>query len=278
VTSTGIALALVSALCFGLSDFVAGLAARRLHSAVVAFIGQLCGVLLTLAFALLIDAPEITGADLVWGALSGIGTGLGAAFLFQAMRVGRFSVVVPLSDVAGVAIPVLIGVALLGDHLGVAAWCGLAVAVPALWLMTSDSGPRGGSTAGARWALLSGAAFALQYVALARVGEAAGLWPLVLNRAVAVLSVSPLAARRDRLRMDARTAGRAVLSGVLGTSAIAAYLLATRAQALSIAVVLTSLYPAVPVILGLTVLRERLSRRQILGLVCAAATVLLISV
>jgi uncharacterized membrane protein len=141
VTLTGIALALVSALCFGLSDFAAGLAARHLHSTVVVFIGQLCGVLLTLAFALFIDAPAITGADLVWGALSGIGTGLGAAFLFQAMSVGRFSVVVPLSDVAGVAIPVLIGVALLHDHLTVAAWCGFAVAVPALWLMTSGDGP-----------------------------------------------------------------------------------------------------------------------------------------
>jgi uncharacterized membrane protein len=278
VTLTGIALALVSALCFGLSDFAAGLAARRLHSTVVVFIGQLCGVLLTLAFALFIDAPAITGADLVWGALSGIGTGLGAAFLFQAMSVGRFSVVVPLSDVAGVAIPVLIGVALLHDHLTVAAWCGFAVAVPALWLMTSGDGPRSGSSAGARWALLSGAAFALQYVTLARVDEAAGLWPLVLNRTVAVLSVLPLAARRDRLQLDARTGGLAVLSGVLGTSAIAAFLLATRAQALSIAVVLTSLYPAVPVILGLTVLRERLTSRQASGLACAAATVLLISV
>jgi drug/metabolite transporter (DMT)-like permease len=110
------------------------------------------------------------------------------------------------------------------------------------------------------------------------VDEAAGLWPLVLNRTVAVLSVLPLAARRDRLQLDARTGGLAVLSGVLGTSAIAAFLLATRAQALSIAVVLTSLYPAVPVILGLTVLRERLTSRQALGLACAAATVLLISV
>jgi drug/metabolite transporter (DMT)-like permease len=68
-----------------------------------------------------------------------------------------------------------------------------------------------------------------------------------------------------------------VLSGVLGTSAITAYLLATRHQALSIAVVLTSLYPAIPVLLGLTVLRERLTRRQLIGLVCATGTVLLLS-
>lgn len=273
----GVALALASALCFGLSDFAAGLAARRLHSAVVVLVGQLCGVTLVSLLALLIAAPHLTPASLGWGALSGIGTGLGAAFLFQAMKVGRFSLVVPLSDVAGVAIPVVIGVALLHDRLGWWAWAGFAIAVPAIWLITSGRGARTAVTAGAGWALLSGAAFALQYVALARADASAGLWPLALNRLVAVLTVAPIAVRRERLRMARRTAMLAVASGVLGTSAIAAFMLASREQALSGAVVLTSLYPAVTVLLGLTVLHERLTSRQVTGLVCAAATVVLVS-
>ncbi|MGW1343927.1 EamA family transporter [Kribbella sp. NPDC002412] len=274
----GIALALLSALAFGLSDIAAGLAARRVGGAVVAFIGQLSGVVLTLVAALLVAAPSVTWTSLGWGALAGIGTGLGAAFLFQAMATGRFSVVVPLSDVAGVAIPVLIGVALLGDHVGLAAWCGFALSVPALWLITSKTGPRGGSAAGARWALLSGAAFSLQYLALAQADPAAGLWPLVFNRIAAVLTVAPWAARPGRLRMQRRTLGIAVVSGVLGTVAIASYWFASRAQALSIAVVLTSLYPVVPVLAGIVVLREPVTRRLLVGLGLAALTVVLISV
>ncbi|MGZ0153425.1 EamA family transporter [Kribbella sp. WER1] len=273
----GVALALASALCFGLSDFAAGLAARRLHSASVVLVGQLCGVILITLLALVVAAPHVTATALGWGALSGIGTGLGAAFLFQAMKVGRFSLVVPLSDVAGVAIPVVIGVVLLHDRLGWWAWAGFAIAAPAIWLITSEHGPRTGPAAGAGWALLSGAAFALQYVALARADAAAGLWPLALNRVVAVLTVAPIAVRRERLRMARRTAMLAVASGVLGTSAIGAFMLASRAQALSVAVVLTSLYPAVTVLLGLTVLHERLTGRQVWGLACAAATVVLVS-
>ncbi|MFF0342656.1 EamA family transporter [Kribbella sp. NPDC004875] len=273
----GVALALASALCFGLSDFAAGLAARRLHSAVVVLLGQICGVVLVTLLTLRVAAPGITPAALGWGALSGLGTGLGAAFLFQAMKIGRFSLVVPLSDVAGVALPVLIGVALLHEQLRWWAWAGFAIAAPAIWLMTSGRGPRTGTTAGAGWALLSGTAFALQYVALARADVAAGLWPLALNRLVAVLTVAPVAVRRERLRMHRRTALLAVGSGVLGTCAIAAFLFASREQALSVAVVLTSLYPAVTVLLGLTVLHERVSARQIAGLVCAAATVVLVS-
>ncbi|NUR96363.1 MAG: DMT family transporter [Kribbellaceae bacterium] len=273
----GVALALASALCFGLSDFAAGLAARRLHSAVVVLVGQLCGVVLISLLALFVAAPHATPAAVGWGALSGIGTGLGAAFLFQAMKVGRFSLVVPLSDVAGVAIPVVIGVAFLHDRLGWWAWAGFVIAVPAIWLITSGRGTRTTTTAGAGWALLSGAAFALQYVALARADAAAGLWPLAMNRLVAVLTVAPIAVRPERLRMSRRTALLAIGSGLLGTSAIAAFMLASRAQALSVAVVLTSLYPAVTVLLGLTVLREHLTARQAAGLACAAATVVLVS-
>jgi uncharacterized membrane protein len=275
--TVGIGLALLSAVAFGLSDIAAGLAARRLHSAVVAFIGQLFGVVLTLVAALLVAAPSVTWTSIGWGALAGVGTGLGAAFLFQAMSVGRFSIVVPLSDVAGVAIPVLIGVALLGDHIGVAAWCGFALSVPALWLITSKAGSRGGTAAGTRLALLSGAAFALQYLALAQADPAAGLWPLVFNRLCAAISVAPWAVHRDRLRMRRSTLGITVLSGVLGAMAIAAYWFASREQALSIAVVLTSLYPVVPVLAGITVLHEPVTRRLLVGLGLATLTVVLIS-
>jgi drug/metabolite transporter (DMT)-like permease len=46
----------------------------------------------------------------------------------------------------------------------------------------------------------------------------------------------------------------------------------------TIAVVLSSLYPVIPVLLGLTVLRERLGLGQALGLVGAGVAVVLLSV
>lgn len=65
--------------------------------------------------------------------------------------------------------------------------------------------------------------------------------------------------------------------GALGTTALALYTLATREQLMSRVVVLTALYPAMPVLLGVTVLRERLTRTQKTGLACAAAAIVLIS-
>ncbi|GGT33446.1 hypothetical protein GCM10010271_41720 [Streptomyces kurssanovii] len=46
---------------------------------------------------------------------------------------------------------------------------------------------------------------------------------------------------------------------------------------LAVAVVLASLYPAIPTVLGLAVLNERVTRWQVTGLVSASAAVVLLT-
>ncbi len=273
----GEALALAAALCFGIVDFVSALLARRVHSAAVALVAQLGGTALILTAALLLPAPSVTAGALGWGALSGIGTGIGVAFLFRGMANGQLSVVVPLSDVAGVVLPVLFGVLLLGERPSMLCWLGIAAAAPALWLITGAGRGRG-SAAGSADGLLSGFGFALQFIALVPVDPAAGLWPLVASRIASVgVTVPVVLAARAPVRMPRRLALGCVGSGAVGTLAIVCYTLATREQMLAVAVVLTALYPVVPVLLGLTVLRERLTRTQAVGLGTAGAAVALIA-
>ena len=66
--------------------------------------------------------------------------------------------------------------------------------------------------------------------------------------------------------------------GAIAATALIFYLAATREQLLVVAVVLSSLYPAIPVLLGVTALRERLSWKQTLGLVGAAAAIGLLTI
>jgi uncharacterized membrane protein len=73
--------------------------------------------------------------------------------------------------------------------------------------------------------------------------------------------------------------GRAVrwaaLAGPLGATATGAFLLAAQQGFLSVAGVLTSLYPASTVLLAATLLRERVHRAQGVGLgLCAIAVAL----
>jgi drug/metabolite transporter (DMT)-like permease len=272
----GEALALTAAVCFGTAQFVSGLLSRRMHSAAVALVAQLGGSALILAAALLVPAPSVTPVAVGWGSLSGLGTGIGVAFLFRGMGAGQLSVVVPLSDVAGVALPVLVGVLLLGERPAALSWLGIAAAVPALWLLARRGSGR--TAAGSVDGLVSGLGFALQFVALVPVDPAAGLWPLVASRLASVITILPLAVRAHaRLPADRRLLLAAVASGAIGTLAIVFYTLATREQLLAVAVVLTALYPVIPVLLGLTLLRERLTWAQTAGLGLAGAAVCLIA-
>jgi uncharacterized membrane protein len=65
------------------------------------------------------------------------------------------------------------------------------------------------------------------------------------------------------------------VSGALAALAVLGFLLATHRGLLSVSAVLTSLYPAVTVLLAAVVLEERIHRVQAAGLaLCAAAIVL----
>ncbi|WP_030613967.1 EamA family transporter [Streptomyces sclerotialus] len=275
----GALLALASAVCYGIADFTGGLLSRRTHFVTVALVGQAGGLLLSAVAAALVPATSPHPADLAWGALSGVGTGLGMLFLYRGLARGAMSVVVPVSAVGGVALPVLVGVAVLNDRPSAVSWLGTAVALPALWLV-GRARPGDGPVAPAASAagLAAGCGIALQYLALAQAGDGSGLWPVVAGRAAAVVTIAPLAAAAPaRLRTTVRRAAGAAATGMTASAALVFYLLALREQLVSIAVVLSSLYPAIPVLLGVTVLRERLTRAQLTGVTAAGAAVALLA-
>lgn len=268
-------LGLASSLFYGLADFAGGVLSRRapVDAAAVALVGQLGGLVLVAVAAVLVPADP-TAADLLWGAISGVGTGVGMMFLYRGLVIGRMSIVVPLVAVLGTAIPVLIGVAVLGDRPSAAAWIGIVAAVPALWLVCRTNS--GTSASGSMDATISSLGIALQYVALAQAGPDAGLWPVVAGRVAAAMTICPFTFG-TRVRMPARYVAYACLIGGMAALALVCYLFATRQEMVSIAVVLSSLYPVVPVVLGIAVLGERLSRNQLAGLLMAAAAVVLLA-
>lgn len=276
-------LALLSALCFGITHFVNGLVSRRHDGLTVALHAQLGGTVLGLLLALFPTGGAASLADYGWGGLSGAGTGLGVAFLYRAMSQGAMSVVVPVSDVGAVALPVLVGVCLLGERPAMPAWVGITAVLPALWLVSQNSPglgdkQRGAVSPGVPSAAIASLGFGAQFLAMAQVGTDSGLWPVVLSRMVSVVVIAAvLGAYGAPWGLTGRPWGATVAAGALGTLAIVLYLEATRQQLMAIATVLSALYPAIPVILALVLLKERLNRRQAAGLVCATLAIGLIA-
>ena len=50
-----------------------------------------------------------TDADLLWGAASGLGSGVGTVFLYRGLASGRMAVVAPVSAVGAAVVPVVVG-------------------------------------------------------------------------------------------------------------------------------------------------------------------------
>lgn len=281
----GVALALASAFGYGASDFVAGMLSRRVAAIAVAAFAQLFATVTVVAVAPFFPAQAVSAAALGWGMISGVGSGLGTAFLYRGLGAGRMSVVAPLSAVGAAVLPVFVGVGL-GERPSVLAGGGIAVAVPAIWLVSrssdvrAESGPvrRSRLAAGVVDGLLAGAGFALLFVALDQVPAGTGLWPVAAGHVVSIGAVVCLAIPgRVALRLPARGLGGSAIVGGLGAAGTVLYMYATRDQLLAVAAVLTSLYPAVTIGLARTVLREHMAPGQMVGLVFAALAVSLIA-
>ena len=80
-----------------------------------------------------------------------------------------------------------------------------------------------------------------------------------------------------RFRQPAKPLGQALAIGAGAALGLTLYLWATRQQLLALAVVLASLYPAIPTVLGFAMLHERVSRRQVVGLLGAGAAIVLLT-
>jgi uncharacterized membrane protein len=272
-----VVLGLLAALAYGSADFVAGVGGRRSSAGRVALIVQPLGLVAAAVALVLFRGAGPSTAALLWGALSGVGSGIGTISLYQGLAVGRMSVVAPLSAVLTAALPAVVGLAT-GERLSAVGWVGLAVAVPAVALVArqphGDEGPR----SGARFGVLAGCGFALLFIALDRAGTGAGAWPLLPGQAVAVLVVLPVALRiLDPAARWRRAAGPGVVAGVLGGIANLLFLAATGAGQLAVVAVLTALYPAVTLLLARGLLAERWTRSQAAGLIAAGIAVGLIS-
>ncbi|QZY48993.1 EamA family transporter [Mycolicibacterium austroafricanum] len=278
---TAVLSALIAALGYGVSDFVGGIASRRVAALRVVVVSYPVALVL-LVLAAIPMGGQLSTAAVAWGALAGLVQAFGVWWFYAALGSGPISVVSPLTAVLVAGIPVLAGVAL-GERPSVLAGVGVVLALVAVVLVSrgatdEDSRPHR-FTAKVAWLTVgSGVAFGMNFVILHQVPPEAKLWPLVLGRLVAAAVVLFAALVTANLVFERGVPLRlAVLAGVLDTVANVATLLALQSSMLSLAGVLIALYPAATVVLAIVVLRERVTRWQALGMVLALGSVVMIA-
>ena len=276
----GVVLGLLAAAFYGAADFLGALASKRTPVLAVVVLSQSAGFVLLCA-ALPFVPARISLAAVLFGLAAGLCGGVGIALLYRGLALGKMGVVSPITAVLAATVPVFVGVFARGEHLSMRQSAGIGIALAAVILISLSFDDRGKielSAAGVREALLSGLVLGGFYVFLAFAGKDAGLYPLVAARLGSSGLLLAFALGTGRSVRPAPSAIVPILcAGVIDMAANALYLYASYAGYLSIAAVLTSLYPASTVLLARIVLGERLAAVQKAGVAFALAGVVLIA-
>jgi drug/metabolite transporter (DMT)-like permease len=269
---------LVSAFGYGVSDFIGGFASRRVAALRVVLVSYPVAMTLLTVMSVVIGG-HVSAPAVLWGSLCGIGQAFGIWWFYAALGSGPISVISPLTALLVSGVPVAAALAL-GERPAGIAIVGIVLAFAAVVLVSRGAGDEGGTrrhrfTAKVAWLTLgSGLAFGLNFVLIAQAPVDARLWPLVFARATASALMVIIALFTHNLTVPTGTPLRlALLAGVLDTIANVAMLLAVQSSLLSLAAVLMSLYPAATVALAMVVLKERVTRWQVVGMVLALLAV-----
>ncbi|WP_223064891.1 DMT family transporter [Streptomyces sp. IB201691-2A2] len=275
----GILLALLAAVGYGTSDFIGGFGAGRVSPWAVAFTGQLAGAAAIVGVGLAMPGTP-SPRDFGWAALAGIGGAIGSAFLYRGLASGSMGTAAPVSAVGAAILPVLVGSAL-GERPTSLVWLGVLVALPGIWLVARESG--GDPVAGRRPAMIDGGiaglGFGCLFVATAQIPSSAGVLPLAASQLIGAVVIAVIATvLRRPWRSGVRHLHWGVVAGALGAVGTCLYLAATQAADLGVTAVLTSLFPAITVLLAVVFLKERIRPTQRLGLATCGAAVVLVAI
>ncbi|HEY2549449.1 MAG TPA: EamA family transporter [Streptosporangiaceae bacterium] len=277
-------LALAAAAGYGGSDFWAGVAARRSGVLQITLLSEAASVILLAVVVPWSGADSPAGMGIAWGAGAGAGGLLGALALYEGFRHAAFSIVGPLSAVGSAGFSVLAGL-LLHEHPGTLSAVGIGLALPAILGVSASAGGaahhpagQGHHALGVLYGLAAGAGFAVLFIGLNEAGSGDGLWPVGASQLTALVLLGGVAIVRGQVRLPASGARLlAVVAGLTGGAGTILFFLATHEGLLAVTAVITSLYPAVTILLARWVVGERLTLVRVAGLGFAAASVALIA-
>lgn len=282
------ALALLTSLAYGVSNYVGPRLARDAPLLVVLVAGQACAFVLAVGIVAVQAEAAPPAGELGAALVAGLGNGGGLMLFYRAASVGPLSIITPIGAV-GAAVPVAVGVAG-GEAMTALKAAGIVLAFAGLVLVARRT--RAGAAAAAErrpaddvrravvLALASALCFGTFLAAMGPASETSAGWAVMVSR-VSLLVLLVLVAQRlgqGMRTVAARRLPRLAVPGLLLFAGTLSYAAATREGDLSVVSVLGSLFPVVTVSLAVGLDRERLAGSQALGVVLTLGGVVALSV
>jgi drug/metabolite transporter (DMT)-like permease len=273
---TAVFFGLAASATWGAGDFSGGIATKRANVISVITVVHAIGFVFMLILAIATREPIPPLADWIWGAVAGLAGVFGLIAFYQALASGRMGVAAPITGVTAALLPVIVGLVSEGlpnaNHL-----VGFVLALISVFLVSYALGTTWNSS-GAGLAILGGIGFGLFLVFAGQIGNTAVFWPLVAARAASTTTMALVSLRRRLpLPVDRNLRLPVLAAGALDALGNVFYVLASQAGRLDVAAVLSSLYPAMTILLAALILKEHIGRIQLIGIVLALLAISLIA-
>jgi uncharacterized membrane protein len=274
---TPVAFSMAAVLAWGTSDFFGGFGTRRSNAFVFTTLVNCGGLLFMALIALFAHSAFPSTRTAAWALVGGMSGGACLALFYRALSSGSMGLAAPVAAVIAAGIPALVGMITQGLP-GRIALAGFALAVVGLWLVARSAGDSKSDSSSLALAALAGVGFAGFYLCIHQAGTGSPIWLASITRTGGLLSTGVVVLAQGRVRE--LVSGRVVwatLVGCLDSTGTMLFVLASQTGRLDEVVVLSSMYPAVTVILARIVLGEHFSVSKLIGLVAILAAVPMIA-
>jgi uncharacterized membrane protein len=284
---TGTLLGLLSALSWSCANVTIKTSTRRFGTFAALFASQIAGGLLVLPVAFAVEGRPgcIDGRTALMIGLAAVSACLAYGGLFAAFRRGPVAVLTPVVS-AWTLISVAIGVALFGEALTAGQGVGVVLVLAGNTLLAvfgtrRRPGGEPGGSGGIAAAALSALGFGVMTPAIDAVGESIGaLWTVPAVWVVELALFVPLALALGLVRAWPRSVRDwCVVSapGIFEVIGFVAIVVALGLAPIAAVAPASSLSTALTIVLGMGLLKERMSRPALAGAFLAAAGVVAVN-
>ena len=313
-SSLGVILGLTGAVCWGMADFAARFASRRVGAYRTLFFMQFFGfIALSVYLKFAGGFSHVAPGWQPWAltAAAGLLNVTASLSLYYSFEIGVMSIVGPVSS-SYPALTVALSIAS-GERINALRGLGIAITLTGVILAAMSFAPKPTNPAeaanpadsanfadaanptkaadssttsrlsrGVGWAILAAVGFGfmfwfLGFHVIPLVGDAVSVWVMRLTALVS-LAIFALPTRQSLRLPHGRIWWQLAAVGVMDTAAYVANNAGLHIGPVSVVSVLASLYGAVTVLLSWIFLRERLERSQWLGIVLIFAGIVCVSI
>ncbi|MFW9991691.1 MAG: EamA family transporter [Candidatus Odinarchaeota archaeon] len=268
---------LAAATCWGAGDFSGGFATKRSNVYTVIIISQIIGMTFLVVLALILSERFPSLVDAFWGCMAGLCGGIGLVALYRGLSLGHMGIVAPISAVVTAIVPVIVGLSIEGLP-AIQQLVGFGIALIAIWFISRTDEETEIQIRYLGLPILAGLGFGFFQVFIDRTSEGSVLWPLVAVRIASMSMLFLVTAFTKQIQVpNTDKLPLIALAGIFDSGGNIFFVLAAEAGRLDIAAILSSLSPAGTVLLSWLILKEKITGRQLFGILIAVIAVSLIA-